>query len=308
MAELRDSVAGHRLIFPAGLQKSNLVAGGADPALVEANIAFGQPDPVQAMQLPRLRWVQLTSAGYTRYDRDDLRQAFAARGAVMTNSSSVYAEPCALHVLAMMLAIARDLPACWDEQRGPRAWRAAEHRARCQLLLGKTVVILGFGAIAARLVAMLEPLGMRIIAVRRRPTGAEPCRVLPTRQLDEVLPLADHLVNILPANSDTERLLDSRRFALLRPTAVLYNIGRGTTVDQSALLDALQGGRLAGAYLDVADPEPLPPDHPLWSAPNCHITPHTAGGHVEEFQRLVRHFVENLSRFTKGEELRDRIV
>ena len=89
---------------------------------------------------------------------------------------------------------------------------------------------------------------------------------------------------------------------------MFYNIGRGTTVDQSALLDALHTGKLSAAYLDVTNPEPLPPDHPLWSAPNCYITPHTAGGHHDEFERLARHFIDNLRRFERGEELVDRIV
>ena len=89
--------------------------------------------------------------------------------------------------------------------------------------------------------------------------------------------------------------------------AIFYNVGRGTTVDQEALLDALQSGALGAAYLDVCTPEPLPPDHPLWSAPNCHVTPHSAGGHAGESERLIRHFTENLRRFAEGAALVDRV-
>jgi phosphoglycerate dehydrogenase-like enzyme len=308
LAELRRQLTGHRLVLSPSIQKSNLVVGGSDPLLNDADIALGQPDVKQAMELPRLRWVHLTSAGYTRYDRDDIRQALRKRGAVMTNSSEVYAEPCAQHLLAMMMAMARRLPQCMADQLGPQSWHAAEHRARCQLLLGQSVLILGLGSIGSRLVELLQPFKMKITAVRRRPSGNELCQVVATEKADELLPLADHVVNILPANAQTERFVDARRIGLMKPTAILYNIGRGTTVDQPALLAALQNRKIAGAYLDVSEPEPVPPGDPLWTAPNCFITPHTAGGHIDEFERLARHFKENLDRFTSGKELRDQII
>jgi phosphoglycerate dehydrogenase-like enzyme len=116
------------------------------------------------------------------------------------------------------------------------------------------------------------------------------------------------VINILPENAGTIRLFDRRRFGATKPGAVFYNIGRGTTVDQDALLAALNSGRLAGAYLDVTDPEPLPLDHPLWRAPNCFITPHTAGGRDDEFEQLVAHFLANLRRLQSGQPLLDRIV
>jgi len=96
--------------------------------------------------------------------------------------------------------------------------------------------------------------------------------------------------------------------ASLKPGAIVYNIGRGSTLDQTALLKELQGGRIGAAYLDVTEPEPLPPDHPLWATPNCFITPHTAGGHITEKLRHVNHFLDNLKRFELGQALRDRIL
>jgi phosphoglycerate dehydrogenase-like enzyme len=94
----------------------------------------------------------------------------------------------------------------------------------------------------------------------------------------------------------------------MKPGAIFYNIGRGATVDQAALSDALHSGRLSAAWLDVTDPEPLPEDHPLLATPNCFITPHTAGGHVDEGRSIVKHFLENLGRFTRGEPLIDRVM
>ena len=148
---------------------------------------------------------------------------------------------------------------------------------------------------------------MHVICVRRRPRGDEPVEVVPESKLDELLPHADHVVNILPENAGTVGFFDARRLRSIRPGAAFYNIGRGTTVDQDALRAALEDGRLSAAYLDVTDPEPLPPDHPLWSAPDCFITPHTAGGRDDEFSQLVRHFLDNLRRLEAGHDLLDRV-
>ena len=306
--ELKRGLGRHRLVFSSTPPTGNLAGSAPDPELEKADVAFGQPDPGQVIALPRLRWVHLTSAGYTRYDRDDLRAALKARGAALTNSSTVYAEPCAEHVFAMMLALARRLPQCLVDQQTTRGWNAPEHRIRSRVLVGQTALIVGFGAIGMRLVELLAPLRMHVICVRRRPRGDEPAEVVPESKLDELLPQADHVVNILPENGGTLGFFDARRLRAVRPGAVCYNIGRGTTVDQGALRAALEDGRLSAAYLDVTNPEPLPPDHPLWTAPNCFITPHTAGGRDDEFEHLVRHFLGNLGRLERGEPLLDRVV
>jgi phosphoglycerate dehydrogenase-like enzyme len=306
--ELQQGVKPHRLIAPAAQEASNLVSGSSDPLLAQADIAFGQPDPKQIVELPRLRWIHLTSAGYTRYDNEQVRAGLKRRGAILTNSSMVYDEPCAEHVLSMLLAIARQLPQSWQQQAIERQWKYTEHRIHSRLIEGQTILLLGFGAIARRLVELLAPLRPTVLAVRRSVSGTEPIRTFPLAQLRELIPLADHVVNLLPANATTERLFDADCIASMRQTAIFYNIGRGTTVDQISLQAALETHRIAGAYLDVTDPEPLPPDHPLWRLPNCWITPHTAGGHSDEFERLVRHFLGNLRRFECGQELADRIA
>jgi phosphoglycerate dehydrogenase-like enzyme len=307
MRELKEGIAPHRLIVPED-RTMNLVAGRPDPLVSQADVAFGQPDPRQVIELRNLRWVHLTTAGYTRYDTEAVRAALKSRGAALTNSSSVYDEPCAEHVLSMMLALARRLPQCWVDQSTTRPWRASEHRIRSHLLVGQRALILGFGAIARRLVQLLEPFRMNVIAVRRTVTGDEPIETHSFHRTRELLRDADHVINVLPANPSTEQFFDADLIAAMKPTAMFYNIGRGTTVDQYALRTALEVGRIAAAYLDVTDPEPLPPDDPLWNTPNCWITPHTAGGHHEEFERLVRHFLENLRRFTTGDPLLDQIV
>jgi phosphoglycerate dehydrogenase-like enzyme len=306
--ELLDGVKPHRLIVPGARETSNLVGGTSDPLLAQADVAFGQPDPKQILELSKLRWIHLTSAGYTRYDNQTVQDGLKQRGAILTNSSMVYDEPCAEHVLSMILAVSRRLPQSWAQQAGKRAWKYAETRIQSRLLEGQTFLLLGFGAIAKRLLELLAPMKVNAIAVRRTVGGSEPIPTFSYTKLHELIPQADHVVNLLPANITTERLFDADCIALMRHTAIFYNIGRGTTVDQIALQAALETGRIGGAYLDVTDPEPLPPDHPLWELPNCWITPHTAGGHADEFERLVRHFLANLRRFERSEPLLDRIV
>lgn len=305
---LRDGIQPHRLVYATEMQTLNLAGGGPDPLLAEADIAFGQPNAEQVMQLEGLRWIHLTSAGYTKYDREDLRNALRGRGAILTTSSTVYQEPCAEHALAMMMALTRQLPRSLDEQRTTHSWETDEIRNGSRLLAGQRVLLLSFGAIAQRLAQLLAPFNVNLTVMRRHVKGDEPVGAITESQLNEHLPHADHVVNILPSNSETTDFMNEERLGLMKPGSIFYNIGRGTTVDQNALLASLQAGHLAYAYLDVTDPEPLPPDHPLWTAPNCYITPHTAGGHVGEMENLVKHFLANLHRFTAGEDLVDRVI
>jgi phosphoglycerate dehydrogenase-like enzyme len=303
---LTKGVGGHRLLFFE--PDDNGRSGASHEALSRADIAFGSPDARAASDCEQLLWIQLNTAGYTSYDHADIKEKLNARGAALTNSSAVYDEPCAQHLLAMMLGLARGLPLALDAQRGDKAWHMHDLRPRLRLLNGQTVLLLGYGAIARRLVELLTPLGMNLVAVRREVKGDEPVRVFKSSAVDELLPLAEHIVNILPSNKETDNFLNAERLASLKRGAIVYNIGRGTTLDHQALLQHLRDGRIAAAYLDVTDPEPLPPEHPLWEAPNCFITPHIGGGHSTEKVRQVEHFLENLRRFERGEALRNRLL
>lgn len=313
-ASLRErfegSVRPHRVVYAHDAAESNLKPNERDPRLVsECDVAYGQPHVDDCLQSTSLKWIQLSTAGYTKYDRDDLRAALKSRGAAMTTASGVYDEPCAQHALAMMMSLARQLPAAQDAQRGSRDWPYMELRSKSRLIGPSTsVLIVGYGAIGKRLAELLKPFGAKVQAVRRTPRGDE---VVPTSSIDvidQLLPGADHVVNVLPASPSTMKLFDRARLARCKPGATFYNIGRGDTVDQDALVDMLRTGPLSYAYLDVTTPEPLPPEHALWSLPNCLITPHTAGGSDDEAVRQIEHFAANLRRFERGEALRDRIV
>jgi len=308
MRRLAEGTRAHTLVHAGSASTSVLAPGGADPALPMAEVAFGQPDAAQCLVTPRLRWVEVTTAGYTRYDTPEFQENFRARGAAFTNVSAVFADPCAQHVLAMMLALGRRLLPSYRDQLGDHSWHYEKRRYESRLLNGQTVLMLGFGSIGRRLAELLAPFQMNLVAVRRQTRSERGVRIIPEESVSSALGEADHVVNILPDNASTRNYVNARRLACCKPGASFYNVGRGTTVDEGAVVEALRSGRLGAAYLDVFQTEPLPPQHPLWTAPNCFITPHTGGGHHDQDERIVEHFLKNLAAFIHGEAMVDRVV
>jgi phosphoglycerate dehydrogenase-like enzyme len=305
---LQTGVGAHKLILPEQRGTSVLSTAPTDAAISQADIAFGQPEAASVLQATSLRWLQLTSAGFTRYDTPEFRAAAQARGLVVTNSSSVYSEPCAEHAFSFMMAQARKLPEALGKNYASSSpeWTYLRENSVC--LLHQRVVVLGYGTIAARLIELLAPFHMQITAMRRKPRGDEGVATVTPENLASALATADHVVSILPENADSRGFISAGRLAQMKRGAIFYNIGRGATVDQPALVESLNSGHLGAAWLDVTDPEPLPENHPLLSVPRCFITPHTAGGHENESETLVRHFLGNLERFAQGAPVRDRVI
>lgn len=306
---LEQGTQGHELVFARNRVSSVLAKAEPDPRFGGVDVAFGQPDPSAIIAAGRLKWIHVSTSGITRYDNREFREFVARRGIVVTNSARVYNEACAVHALSFILAQARNLPLALQTRtaNGTDAWHHL--RRSSTTLRGEAALLVGYGAIGRRLAELLAALGMKVIAHRRRSQGDEAVPIVTADELDSVLRTeADHVIDILPDSAETKRFFDARRFAAMKAGAVFYNIGRGTTVDQEALAEALQSGHLKSAWLDVTDPEPLPEDHPLWSTSNCYITPHTAGGQAREAEVLVRHFLENLNRFVRGEPLLDRVM
>ena len=303
---LIQETKGHRLIIvPPG--EDVLQVGTIDLRLRKSDIAFGQPNPEDLESSPRLRWGHISSAGYARYDTPELRAAFTKRQAVLTNSSGVFSEPCAQHALGWLLAESRQFYPAYRIQLTDRAWRQNELRDKSHLLGDQTILIVGFGSIGHRLAELLRPFAASVFGYRRNPAPDPFAEVIGPDRLDAVMAVADHVVNVLPASPFSIHFFNAARFQSMKVGSCYYAIGRGTTTDQPALVKALCSGHLAGAYLDVTDPEPLPPDHELWALPNCYVTPHTSGGHENEPLRLAKHFVENLRRFEAGKPLIDRV-
>ena len=304
---LQDQIAPHTLVVSNASKVNNLSAGGQDQTCTHADIAFGQPSVEDLLAPNSLKWIHITSAGFTRFDRSDLGETLRARETPFTNSSSVYDDPCAQHALALMLCHNRRLLAS-ATNHASHNWAYNELRPIERVLHNENVLIVGYGAIGLRLTELLSPFGCTVKGVRRSVKGNEPVPVFPISELESHLGWADHVVNLLPASSSTDKLFTSSKFAAMKPGAAIYNVGRGDTVDQDALIAALESGQVGAAYLDVTNPEPLPSDHPLWSAPNCLITPHVAGGMQNEMDVLVDHFLANFRRFIANEQLKDIVT
>ena len=305
---LAEGTAPHEIIV-AGKQLSSILAKlEPDPAFPRADIAFGQPDLDSIARSERLKWIQVSSAGFTRYDTREFRALASERGLIVTNSSSVYAAACAEHVFSFMLAQSRMLAPALKSHAANGSKEYFQLRGDSVSLRGQRLLILGFGGIASHLVKLLAPFEMKIHAMRRHPRGDEGFHTVTPADLAESLAIADHVINILPDNEASQKFINMERLAEMKKGAVFYNIGRGTTVDQDALLGSLRSGHLAAAWLDVTEPEPLPDDHPLRHEPHCFITPHIAGGHANESETLVRHFVANFKRYLEGTPLLDRVM
>jgi phosphoglycerate dehydrogenase-like enzyme len=167
--------------------------------------------------------------------------------------------------------------------------------------------IVGLGSIGAEVARLAQNLGMRVIGLRRTPSGDEPCETWETSRLHELLPLLDDLVLTAALTPDTTGLIGARELALLPEGAHIINVGRGQLIDEAAMTAALQAGRLGGAALDVFVVEPLPAESPLWDLPNVIITPHSAGGTPLAATRAADVFADNLGRYLRGEALRNEV-
>ena len=249
---------------------------------------------------PHISWVQIYSAGA---DRCVTSRKLMNGDVVLTNMQKMSSPVIAEHVIAMMFAVLRNLPAYMrDSESGE--WRRAERYTRGMTTArGKTMLVLGLGGIGTEVARRGSALGMRVIATRNS-SREGPEFVDYVGLSDEMLTLAgeaDVIINALPLTEDTRGLLGEEFFAAAakEPPPYFINVGRGATVDTDALLAALQEGQLAGAGLDVTDPEPLPPEHGLWRAGNVIITPHVSGrGSDRDRHRLL--VEENIRRYVSG--------
>lgn len=239
----------------------------------------------------RLRYIQTLSAGV------DWLVGKVPAHITVCNARGAFDAPLAEWVVGAILAMERGLIQSRDLEI-TREWTPFEPRE----LFGRRVVILGFGSIGAAIAARLAPFGVDVIGVARTPREG----ALGLDSLDEVLPTADVLVNMLPLTSETKGILDARRLALLRDGALVVNGGRGRTIDATALLRELDLGRLR-AVLDVTDPEPLPPESPLWSIPNVLISPHIAGDSAEATIRTFEIAGDQIRRLAAGEPLQNEV-
>lgn len=256
----------------------------------------------------RLSFVQAIGSGTDQFDK----AALSARGVRLASAAGVNARAVAEHAMALILAMVRRLPEARDNQ-AQRVWRGmiGDLTQREDELEGKTVLIVGLGRIGGRLAQLAKAFDMQVIGFRRDPAagGGAADSVHTLAELPRFLPMADHVVLTCPLVPETRGLIDASALGLMRPSAFLVNAARGGCVVETALIEALQEGRIAGAALDVTDPEPPEHGSPLWSMPNVFITPHT-GGETRKYEANVNEIlVENLERMWRGETaLRNQVV
>lgn len=251
-------------------------------------------------QAPRLAFIQSISAGTDQYARD----ALGAAGIRVTSAQGVNERAVAEHAIALILAMARQIPQARDNQAA-KQWRGmiGDISKREDELGGKTLVIAGMGRIGSRLATLAKAFDMRVIATKRDPSrGAGAAdKVVGQDGLLGVLPEADFVALTCPLTPQTENLIDAKALAAMKPSAYLINVARGKVVNERALVEALQARRIAGAALDCVWEEPLPATSGLWGVPNVLITPHTAGETRRYEDNVIDLLLENLGRMWRGE-------
>lgn len=272
------------------------------PALDEYEIFFGHDAEEVVRRGRNLKWFACAFAGIDPYRSDG---AWANPNCLFTNASGAYGVAIAEHVMMVLLMLLRQMPEVQRRMRR-RDWRRVD---RIRSIFGLRLTIVGMGDVGTAVARRAKAMGAVVTGVRRNVgKAADPAfdQVRSIRQFEELLPGTDALVLCLPATLETEGILNRARIELLPDDAVVVNVGRGSAVDQEALVDALRGNRLGGAALDVVTPEPLPPEHPLWQTPRLILTPHCAGDMALGYtcDRLVDMFLENLERYAAGEPLR----
>ena len=266
-------------------------------AFLNADIVFGNPPPAWLNDARRLKWLQLESVGfdsYLRYAREPW-----SRQITVTNLRGLFGPPVAETLLSGVLALYRRLPELIDFQK-QSAWKHEVVRSNLRTVNGCHAIILGAGSIGRHLRQLLNGFGASTKLFARNAPQAE---LHTLRDLDTALPHADLIFGCLPDSSATRGLLNSQRFGLMKRGAILANGGRGSLVDENALIAALERGALAGAVLDVTAVEPLPPAHRLWHCPNVILTQHTGGGFMGESARKTDFFLSNLQRYRDGDPL-----
>jgi phosphoglycerate dehydrogenase-like enzyme len=244
----------------------------------------------------RLRWIQSASDGVDRLLFPDLVES----DVVVTNARGVFDQAIAEYVVGLMLAFAKGLLGVIEGQRN-NEWR---HR-QTEVLAGKRLLVAGVGPIGRAIGRAGRDLGMEVRGVGRTARAGDDVfgAIAATAALAEAVGWADYVVNALPATPATRHLFDAPVFESMRESARFINVGRGATVGETALIEALRGARIAGAALDVFEREPLPPDSPFWELPNTIVSPHMSGDFEGWLEAVVRLFVDNLRRFVAGKPL-----
>ena len=271
--------------------------------VAEAEVIIGN---VAAELLPaakKLRWLQLNSAGADAY----IKPGVFPQGVLLTNATGAYGLALSEHMLAQLLAMMKKLFVYYDNQK-QGVWK---NEGPVTSVYGATVLVVGMGDIGSAFATRVKALGAHVIGMRRRSLAVPPCadEMASLEQLDTYLAKADIVASSLPGTAATLHLFNKERFAAMKKGAYFLNIGRGSAVVSDDLCAAVASGHLAGAAVDVTEPEPLPANHPMWKVPGIYITPHISGGFhlAATLDNLVHIAAANLAAFKAGKTLRNEV-
>ncbi len=301
-----DELAAARTRFPQ-VEFVRVTDDDALPAaLADADVFFGFHYPPELFaSASRLRWIHSAAAGVEA----NLFPAMATSDVLLTNAAGLHAVNIPEHAIALVCALARNLHTA-QRLKAERRWdryAAIAAGGGFRQLAGSHLAVLGAGAIGLGVARLGRGLGMQVRVLRRRPElaveGAE--AVVGPERLHELLGWADFVVVAAPLTAETHHLIDAAALAAMRSSAHLVNVGRGEIVDDAALVEALRGGAIAGAGLDVFSEEPLPPESPYWTLDGVIVTPHVSGYLPDFFARAFGIFLDNLARFLDGRPLRN---
>lgn len=265
-------------------------------ARTEALMAYTVP-PGVLPRMTKLRWVQVMTAGVEEW----LALPDLPAGLTLTCARGTHTESMPENIMGALFYVAKPYATAVENQK-----KGTWVRTVAQPLTGKTLGILGLGVIGQQVARIATGLGMRVIGTRRRVQPvANVAKVLPSEETREVLAEADFLLLLLPATPETENFINAERLAMMKPTAWLFNFGRGHLIKDDDLIAAVKGKKLAGAVLDVFRQEPLPAEHPFWKTEGIIVLPHIGGPHPQRDKFVARLFVENLGRFLDGKPLKE---
>ena len=268
----------------------------------DAEVILGNVEPALLKYAEELKWLQLNNAGTEGFCDGAL-----PKDAVLTNATGAYGLAISEHMIGVLFELQKKLNLYARNQR-EHIWRSEGH---VHVIQGSRVLVIGMGDIGTMFARKMKALGCRTVGIKRRegrkPEGVDDLYTL--ERLERELPKADIVAMSLPGNQDTYHMMNAERLALMKENAVLMNVGRGITVDTDALVKALQEKRIAGACLDVTDPEPLPAEHPLWDMENVILTPHISGGYAlpETLEQILTICIENLECYMVQRPLRNLI-
>ena len=265
----------------------------------DCEIFFGMLPPELLRQAKSLKWLQCSFAGVDRY----ADQAQYAENIAITNASGAYGITISEHMVVTLLMLMRRMPE-YHEMQKKREWYCV---GQIKSVMNSVITVVGVGDIGSNFAKRVLPMGAFVRGVRRT-EGPKPDfvdEIYTVDRLDEAITGADVVALCLPGTGETRRLFDRERMLKMKPGAILMNVGRGNAVDLLALDELLRSGHLGGAAIDVTEPEPLPPEHPLWTAPHALITPHISGNTSLPLtcDIIVDIFLDNLERYSKGQAL-----